>query len=45
MVVRRDQYYYKLFKDFGYGSFKIITYNKDGMLDEKMIAYILIKDV
>ena len=45
MVVRRHQYYYQLFWEFGYGSFKYITYYKDGMLDEKMMAYILIKDV
>ena len=45
MVVRRHQYYYQLFWDFGYRSFKMITFTKDGMLDEKMIAYILIMDV
>ena len=45
MVVRSEKYYYKLFMDFGYRSFKIIIYPKDGMLDEKMIAYVLTKDV
>ena len=45
MVVRSDKYYNKLFMDFGYRSFKIIIYPKDGMLDEKMIAYVLTKDV
>ena len=38
MVVRRHQYYYQLFWDFGYRSFKMITFLKDGMLDEKMIS-------
>ena len=45
MVVRTDIYYHQLFLDFGYCDFKIITYPKDGMLDEKMIAYVLTKDV
>ena len=45
MVVRHDNYYHQLFLDFGYREFKKITYPKDGMLDEKMIAYVLSKDV
>ena len=45
MVVRSDIYYHQLFLDFGYRDFKKIIYPKDGMLDEKMIAYVLSKDV
>ena len=45
MVVRHDNYYHQLFLDFGYRGFKKITFYKDGMLDETMIAYVLTKDV
>ena len=45
MVVRSDNYYHKLFWDFGYRDFKKITFLRDGMLDETMIAYLITKDV
>ena len=45
MVVRNDEYYTKLFNEFGYYDIKRHEFKKEGWLDEFMTAYILTKDV